>query len=223
MRPIINYLLAGISLFFIVITFQRNQVWQNSINLFTDLVKKYPNQAHAHFVLAKNLIDVPDLNGGLTSINRAIELDAKMPESYFYRGNIYYGQGNYTAALTDYLKATELNPNYSEAYYNIGVTYNTTNRFQESIEPLTKAINITPNEYMYQTRASSFFNLHRLQEAVDDYTKAIAINPNLGQAYFNRGATYLNMQQSANACTDWKIALNLGFTKASEMISAYCR
>ena len=223
LKPVINYLLAGVTLFFMVITFQRNKVWQNSINLFTDLVKKYPNQPHAHFVLAKNLIDVPDLNAALESMNRSIGLDPKMSESYFYRGNIYYGQENYAAALNDYLKAVELNPKYSEAYYNIGVTYNTTNKFQESIEPLTKAINMTPNEYMYQTRASSFFNLRRLQEALDDYSKAIAINPKAGQAYFNRGATYLNMQQKSNACADWKTASALGFTKAGDMINAYCR
>jgi len=223
LKPVINYLLAGVTLFFMVITFQRNKVWQNSINLFTDLVKKYPNQPHAHFVLAKNLIDVPDLNAALESMNRSIGLDPKMSESYFYRGNIYYGQENYAAALNDYLKAVELNPKYSEAYYNIGVTYNTTNKFQESIEPLTKAINMTPNEYMYQTRASSCFNLRRLQEAVDDYSKAIAINPKAGQAYFNRGATYLNMQQKSNACADWKTASALGFTKAGDMINAYCR
>jgi tetratricopeptide (TPR) repeat protein len=223
LKPVNNYLLAGVTLFFMVITFQRNKVWQNSINLFTDLVAKYPNQAHAHFVLAKNLIDVPDMNAALESMNRSIQLDPKMPESYFYRGNIYYGQENYAAALNDYLKAVELNPKYSEAYYNIGVTYNTTNKFQESIEPLTKAISLVPNEYMYQTRASSFFNLRRLQEAVDDYSKAIAINPKAGQAYFNRGATYLNMQQKANACADWKTASGLGFTKADDMINAYCR
>ena len=187
----VNYLLAGVTLFFMVITFQRNKVWQNSINLFTDLVKKYPNQAHAHFVLAKNLIDVPDLNAALASINRSIELEPKMAESYFYRGNIYYGQENYAAALMDYLKAVEINPKYSEAYYNIGVIYNTTNKFQESIEPLTKAISIIPNEYMYQTRASSFFKLRRLQEAVDDYSKAIAINPKAGQAYFNREGPHI--------------------------------
>jgi tetratricopeptide (TPR) repeat protein len=223
LKPIINYLLGGIALFFIVITFQRNMVWENSINLFTDLVKKYPNQAHAHFILGKNLIDVPDANGALTSINKAIELDPKMSESYFYRGNIYYGQQNYPAALNDYLKAVELNPKYSEAYYNIGVTYSTTNQFQESIEPLTKAISIMPNEYMYQARGSSFFNLRRLQEAADDYAKAIAINPKNGQAYFNRGATYLNMQQTAKACADWKTASGLGFAKADEMIKAYCK
>jgi len=223
LKPVINYLLVGFSLFFIIITFQRNKIWQNSINLFNDLVKKYPNQAQAHFILAKNLIDVPDMNAALTSISKAIELDSKMPESYFYRGNIYYNQANYAAALNDYLKAIELKPNYSEAYYNVGVTYSATNRFQESIEPLTKAINIRPNEYMYQARASSFFNLRKLQEAIDDYTKAIAINPRTGQAYFNRGATYFNMQQTANACADWKTALELGFTKASEMTSAYCR
>jgi hypothetical protein len=60
LRPVINYLFAGVTLFFIIITFQRNKVWQNSINLFTDLVKKYPDQAHAHFVLAKNVIDIAD-------------------------------------------------------------------------------------------------------------------------------------------------------------------
>lgn len=222
-HPINNYLLAGLTVFFIIITFQRNKVWRNSIALFTDLVAKYPNQAHAHFILGKNLMDVPDVNGALASMNRSIGLNPRMPESYFYRGNIYYGQQNYTAAMNDYLKAVELDPNYSEAYYNIGVIYNTTNKFPDAIGPLTKAISIRPNEYIYQTRASSFFNLGRLQEAADDYTKAIAINPKLGQAYFNRGATYLNMQQTARACADWKEASALGFAQADEMIRGYCR
>lgn len=222
-QPLNNYLLAGLAVFFIIITFQRNKVWQNSLTLFTDLAAKYPNQPHAHFVLGKNLMDVPDLNAALLSLNRSIELRPGMSDAYFYRGNIYYGQKNYTAAMNDYLKAVELNPAYSQAYYNIGVIYNTTNRFQEAIEPLTKAININPNEYIYETRASTFFNLRRLQEAVDDYTKAIAINPRMAQAYFNRGATYLNMQRTTDACVDWKAAAGLGFARANEMIQAYCR
>ena len=213
-KPYINYLLIGFTLFFLVITFQRNTIWKNSVSLFADLIEKYPRVAHAHFTLGKNLMETTDANGAMAALNKAIELDPAMSEAYFIRGNLYYGQTNYTAALADYRKAVEINPKYAEAFYNLGVCNNTLGNFQEGVNALTNAINIRPNEYMYQGRATAFFNLGRYQDAIDDYTKALAINPQMGETLFNRGVGYYRIQQQAKACEDWKKSVGFGLYKS---------
>jgi tetratricopeptide (TPR) repeat protein len=223
LKPYINYLLLGFTLFFVVITFQRNTVWKNSVSLFTDLTQKYPQVSHAHFTLGKNLMDTRDANAAMAALNKAIQLDPRMSEAYFIRGNLYYGQGNYPAALADYRKAVVINPKYPEALYNLGVCYNTLGNFTEGMNALTSAINIRPNEYMYQSRATAFFNLSRYQDAINDYTKALTINPQMGETLFNRGVSYYRIQQQAKACEDWRKSVGLGFAKANEMLGAFCR
>lgn len=223
LKPYLNYLLAGVTFFFLILTFQRNKVWNNSVSLFKEVVEKYPDVPYARFTLGKNLMDIPDVNAALAEFNKAIELDPKIPETYFYRGNLYYGQKNYSAALADYLKAVEINPQYAEAHYNVGVCYNTMGNYQAGADAITKAIQIRPNEYMYQARASSYFNLKKYQQAIDDYSAALVIVPQLGEAFYNRGATYYNMQQPVKACEDWKQSLALGYTKATEMLNAFCK
>ncbi|HET6769619.1 MAG TPA: tetratricopeptide repeat protein [Chitinophagaceae bacterium] len=223
LKPYINYLFVGFTLFLVVITFQRNTVWKNSVSLFTDVTGKYPHVSHAHFTLGKNLMDTPDANAAMSALNKAIELDPRMSEAYFIRGNLYYGQRNYTAALTDYRNAVEINPKYAEAHYNLGVCYNTIGNFTEGINALTNAIAIRPNEYMYQSRATAFFNLGRYQDAINDYTNALTINPQMGETLFNRGVSYYRLQQKANACEDWRKSVGLGYTKANEMLGAFCR
>jgi tetratricopeptide (TPR) repeat protein len=223
LRPYLTYMLAGATLFFLVLTFQRNKVWNNSVSLFEEVVEKYPQVAYAHFTLGKNLMDIPDYNRSLAAFNKSVELNPQLPETYFYRGNVYYNQKNYPSALADYQKAVELNPQYIQAIYNVGVCYNTMGNFQQGAESITKAILISPNEYMYQARASSYFNLKKYKEALDDYTAALAIIPQSGEALYNRGATYYKMQQPAKACEDWKQSLALGYTKATEMLNAFCK
>jgi protein O-mannosyl-transferase len=223
LKPYINYLLVVFALFFMVITFQRNTIWKDSVSLFTDVTEKYPQVSHAHFTLGKNLMDTRDVNAAMTALNKAIELDPRMSDAYFIRGNLYYGQGNYPAALTDYQKAVEINPKYAEALYNLGVCYNTLGNFTEGMNALTNAINIRPNEYMYQSRASAFFNLNRYEDAIYDYTKALSINPQMGETLFNRGVSYYRIQQQAQACEDWRKAVTLGYTKANEMLGAFCK
>ncbi len=223
LKPYINYVFVAFAIYFFATTFMRNKIWKDSITLFSDITQKYPEVANAHFSVGKNLFDARDINGALTSFNKALELDSTYTDVYFYRGNLYFDQKNYEAAANDYKTAIALKPKYPEAIYNLGVAYMSLGNNQESVNTITKCIEMSPNEFMYQSRATANFNLKKYKEAIDDYTFALKLNPKLAESFFNRGVCYFYLTQQSNACNDWKQASILGFAKANELIGAYCK
>jgi Flp pilus assembly protein TadD len=58
--------------------------------------------------------------------------------------------------------------------------------------------------------------------AAADYTKVISLQPGNGNAYYNRGICYANINLKDNACDDLNRAGELGFFEAYEVIRKYC-
>ena len=59
--------------------------------------------------------------------------------------------------------------------------------------------------------------------AKSDYAKVIEIKPNDGLAYYPRGFVEIKMKLKVDACNDFNKAKELGFAKADEMITKYCK
>ena len=60
-----------------------------------------------------------DKSGGMA----AEELNPKMAEYYYHRGNVYYHMDKYDDAIRDYDLAIKLRRNYAGAYYNRGLAF----------------------------------------------------------------------------------------------------
>lgn len=71
--------------------------------------------------------------------DKAIELDPKFEQPYYYRANIKYGHGDYQGALTDYSKAIEVNPAFADAYTNRGNLYESIDQRDKACADWTKA------------------------------------------------------------------------------------
>jgi tetratricopeptide (TPR) repeat protein len=58
--------------------------------------------------------------------------------------------------------------------------------------------------------------------AILDYSQAIHLNPDLAEAYFNRGLTYIYLDQLNNGCGDLSKAGELGIKSAYGVIKRFC-
>jgi len=58
--------------------------------------------------------------------------------------------------------------------------------------------------------------------AAADYTKIISLQPDNGNAYYNRGICYANINLKDSACDDLNRAGELGFFEAYEVIRKFC-
>ncbi|MGZ3864310.1 MAG: tetratricopeptide repeat protein [Bacteroidia bacterium] len=223
LKPGLKYISIGVVVVLALLSWKRIDKWKDSVTLFSDLAGKYPASYHAQFSLGKSLADAGDTTNAMLCFNKSVQIDPGVADPYFFRGNMLFGKKDFTNAINDFKKAVAINPKYNQAFYNLGICYNNTGNFTEAEAALTKALSLQPNEFIYQARANTFFYSKQYQKAVDDYTSALSINGNMPEAYHDRGVCYLYLQQNQKACEDWKRSLEMGYSKATEVINAYCK
>jgi tetratricopeptide (TPR) repeat protein len=93
-------------------------------------------------------------------------------------------------------------------------------RFGATLD-FNKAIRIDPNKFEYYY-FRGIVNLENHKIAIPDFNKTIDLNPNYPEAYYGRGLCKLNVKDYNGACTDFRMAAELGFIKAYDVIKKYC-
>ena len=117
------------------------------------------------------------------------------------------------------------------AYWQRAVCQSRVNEFQASqgtnvdmkranvLSDLSDAIRLDgQNPYLYYNRANVYAQRHDYQRAVADYDRALALDPSLGEAWYNRGLTRLDMKQTTEAIADLSKAGELGLYTAYSVI-----
>lgn len=109
--------------------------------------------------------------------SKAIELNDKSSDYYYYRGYAYMDKEDYKKALADMNKAIELDAKNELAYFERSNIYYETQDFTKQIADLDKAIELNPKngKYYYWRGYGKLFGLKDKDAACPDYTKAIEL------------------------------------------------
>ncbi len=149
-------------------TIHRVKVWENSITLFDDVVKKYPNMAMGYNQRASAKAELnKDYTGAIDDLNKAIELD---PSSFNYINNrgLYKTElGLFDEALVDINAAIKLNPSNAMAYNNRGRIYLNYKNYIEAKKNFDSAIKFDTN---YN---AAYFNRGQLNLEIGDTLGAV--------------------------------------------------
>ena len=65
-------------------------------------------------------------------------------------------------------------------------------------------------------------HLKSYESALSDLNNCLLINPKNAEAYLNRGAVKLRLEDKEGACADFKQSAALGNTAATENVIKYC-
>ena len=202
--------LAGIVAALFLMTYNRTQAWKDSITIFSDVIKKYPDAYIAHNNRGDAYFKQGNLPQAISDYTRAIEIDPGLASAYDNRALAYAKQGNLTQAISDCTRAIEINHNYVGAYDNRGVIYYDKGNLPQAISDFTRAIEINPNiAKVYLNRGAAYGKQGNLPEAISDYTRAIEINPDYADAYDNRGAIYYGKGNLPRAISDYTMAIKI--------------
>jgi tetratricopeptide (TPR) repeat protein len=83
------------------LSWQRTKVWKNSVTLWSDVLKKYPNSTIAYNNRGAAYIDQGDYDEGIADCTRAIQITPDFADAYFNRASAYRGKGDIVNALAD--------------------------------------------------------------------------------------------------------------------------
>ncbi|MEH2161183.1 MAG: tetratricopeptide repeat protein [Nostoc sp.] len=126
------------------------------------LVKKFPDDAFAHFQLGNVLFQQKKAEEAISFYQQAIRLKSKYALAYNAIGMVYASQSRWEEAMTEYKKALEINPNYGEALTNFALVLWQTNKKDEALSSLQKALNI----FKAQNRGEKVNQVERLLKEI---------------------------------------------------------
>lgn len=136
-------------------------------------------------------------------------------ENHHVQGNLYYFEGNLTAAIDSYTKAITQAPA-PKIYHNRARAYNDLKQFQKAIDDYSKAIELDPKDYnsLYFRGMILYLNFAEYKKAIDDISKAIELDGNqkkseLYAMFAGRCSIYLDLKQFQKAIDDCSIAIDL--------------
>lgn len=183
--------------------------WYNRLARVTrakayEKLKKY-GVANTDWFTLKEFYNTPDPLVRATYFNR-------------YANNLMrqYPKGNYphfkVKVIKNYSKAIELNPDEAIYYKNRAKAKLVLKDYNGAIADCTKAIALNPDlPYAYAYRAKGYYALNNFIKAKRDSSKAIQLNPR-GFFYYLRAWHNYKLGETANACSDYKRAIDLGYS-----------
>lgn len=128
------------------------------------------------------------------------------------------------AAFNDFDAATKADTTYGAGYYEkarLILQYAENNR--SGFNEISRAILLDPSlPGAFTIRGTLYMGLSDYGSANRDFDQALLKDPSDRYALFNRGVALYNMGMSDKACSDWQKAVELGYPKAAEYVSAYC-
>jgi tetratricopeptide (TPR) repeat protein len=197
---------------------------QAALEDYNKTIELNPTYEDAYF----NRGVVNDLLGykksAIEDYNKAIKLKANYPDAYNNRGWVYFQLKDTMAALADYKKAVELKSDYSEAYNNLGWAYSGLAQSDSALANYNKALKYAPDFTKSRiNRATERDKNADYKGAIEDYNYLANQFPKDARIYYARAMSNLNAKDTAKACQDFKLSLDMGNNSAAEALNKYCR
>jgi protein O-mannosyl-transferase len=207
-----------------IISNQRIHDFKNSMTIWNDVIKKYPESdlAYNNRGVIYGIQGLTDLE--IQDYKKSITLNPKNAEAHRNIGKYLNSIKKYSEAIDEFNIAIKINPGIAIVYNDRGFSYSNLNSFKQAIDDYKSALQLQPN------LRKAFHNLEFVyvqqglyDKVIEDYTQYIVSNSDDADAYNNRGLTWQQKGLNEKACTDFREAAQLGSKLAKDNIARFCK
>jgi protein O-mannosyl-transferase len=173
------------------LSYQRNIVWHNDGTLWTDSVRKSPENSRAWnnrglYFLKKDQHEI-----AIKNFSKAIELKPNYAEPYSNRATSLFFIQEYERSLSDFNKCIEINPKIPDIYANRANVFMILNDYKSAIDDLNRVKNSQPDDpYSYIGLARSYREINDYPNAIVNYEKFLELDPKNIPSYINLAICY---------------------------------
>jgi len=150
-------------------------------------------------IVGLNYVLLDDYTNGIKWLEKAVALDPKNEDAWYYLGRGYYTKARISEARKAFQKILDLDPNNARAENNLGLIFESDAQPSQAMDAYRKAItwdeaNPHRSEQPYVNLGSLLLEQGRTKEAVAPLENAVTLAPEnaycrlrLGTAYFRDG------------------------------------
>jgi len=158
----------------------------------------------------------------INDYNMALNYEPKNHEIFINRGISKGKTGDFESAIEDFNRAIQLHPENSTAYSNRGLAYAFLKDYEAAIKDYTLSLQLEESENTYYNRGLAYYNTNEPQKAIADFNKAIELKFKSYDVYYYLGMSYLQLEQTDEACKYFKIGAENNYSPAVQAYNYYC-
>ncbi len=123
---------------------------------------------------------------------RALELNADLPETRLAMALLYSQTGKFEAAVRELTRLIAIDRTRADAYYMLGDAYNGMGKLEDAEATYKRAIQMRPGHWAGYNVLGKFYALHgRYEEAEQNFRTVTVLTPDNVMGYNNLGGMYL--------------------------------
>lgn len=179
-----SYLICGLIVsMLIILTIQRNHVWHDEYALWTDTVKKMPNNGRARNNIGIVYANQGNLEESIAQLQTAVKLEPKDPSFHGNLAQVYYRYGMFHEAVRHYKIALSIEPNNAKFYRGVADVYYKQGMYDEAIQGYRMALQFGPQlAEVHNNIGAAYIEKGLKEEARREYIAALKIQPTYLQA-----------------------------------------
>jgi tetratricopeptide (TPR) repeat protein len=196
-------------------SFKRNEVWENDLVFWQDVVSKPPVKARSYSFLGIEYMFAGKYSKALRAFNKSIEKDPGRWQEHNNKAVIYIALKQYEKALKEYdmcIKKDDSNPdhyiNRAEIYLALGKL----ERFNKDLEIAESLGNVSDNAIYYALKGKYYLQIGKNNEAISNLDIAISIDPKDVDAINNRGIAKMRIQKYEESIIDFSTVIRIDHT-----------
>ncbi len=191
-------------------TISRNRVWKDSRSLWSDALKKSPNNPEPYNALGDVLRLENRVEEAIEYYKMGLRLRPDSPHIHANLGASYARLGQVDQAIRHLKDAIRLKPRYAEAYNNLGVVYIQKGQMDAAIGQFRAALRLRPSlAGAHHNLGLALSNVGEVDKAVEHYEAALRIDPDYADAHVNLGIALGEKGNLHMAIEHFQVAMKL--------------
>jgi len=167
-------------------TYQRNDIWNDSVALWRDVVQKSPGSIRPYNNLALALVEAGKIEEGITYCREAIRINPYLPQPHIVCGYALFLQGKYDEAIHHLREVLWIQPSNILNRINLGLALKARGEYDEAIHYLREVLQIEPfNVKVLNNLGAAFLKKGEYNQAIHYFQEALRIQPGHANARKN--------------------------------------
>ena len=202
------------------LTFRRNIVYGNEVEMWSDCIRQNPNNARAWLNRGAALGREGLYEPALKDLTEAIPRQTRGVDAYRDRGVVSVNLRRYDDAMRDFDEAIRLNPRDARALAERALVWVRKGEAKRALEDTAKALAINPRlPQAWNYRGMAAAHLRQFADAEAYCSEAIRLRSDYADAYANRAMVRDQAGALGDAVADYTRAAALGGADADLMLN----